>query len=197
MGRARSFDESAVLDAVRDQFWAGGYDGTSTYDLMDVTNLGKGSLYHAYGSKRDLYMRVFARYCDELVAAAHSALSSQETGSPRDRLERYLATLAEIFGSQSPRRGCFLTNGTTDLANTDEGVAAVAREAFARIALALAGAVKDAQAAGEVSSDADADSLGYVLLSVIRGMSCMAKADVPASTLTDIEHTTAALLPRP
>jgi TetR/AcrR family transcriptional repressor of nem operon len=133
----------------------------------------------------------------EVRRTADLALNNDEAGSPRGRLESYLATLAEMFGAQSPRRGCFLSNAATDVADTDEGVAAVARDAFARIALALAGAVKDAHAAGEVSNDVDADSLGYLLLSVIRGISCIAKAGVPAATLADIAQTAAALLPRP
>ncbi len=43
MGRNRGFDETTVLDVVRDRFWTTGFDGTSTYDLMEATGLGKGT----------------------------------------------------------------------------------------------------------------------------------------------------------
>ncbi|MDH6622914.1 AcrR family transcriptional regulator [Streptomyces sp. LBL] len=61
MGRKRGFDETTVLDVVRDRFWITGFDGTSTYDLMEATGLGIGSIYKAFGNKHDLCVRTTAR----------------------------------------------------------------------------------------------------------------------------------------
>ncbi|MEU2744328.1 TetR/AcrR family transcriptional regulator [Streptomyces sp. NPDC007095] len=98
MGRKRGFDETTVLDVVRDRFWTTGFDGTSTYDLMEATGLGKGSIYKAFGNKHDLYVHVFSDYCQSLVAHAREQLRDGPHAvltSPMARLERYVVSLAD------------------------------------------------------------------------------------------------------
>ncbi|MFJ4851115.1 MULTISPECIES: TetR/AcrR family transcriptional regulator [unclassified Streptomyces] len=199
MGRKRGFDETVVLDVVRDRFWTTGFAGTSTYDLMDATGLGKGSIYKAFGNKRELYVRVFADYCQGLVAQARDQLQDGPRAvlsSPVARLEQYLVSIASAFAAESPHRGCFLTKATADLAGEDEKVAQVARRAFDELAGIFAATIRDAQTAGEVADHADADALGYVLLSVIRGIDSIAKAGVDAATLERTARSAVALVPR-
>ncbi|MFE4956114.1 TetR/AcrR family transcriptional regulator [Streptomyces sp. NPDC056653] len=183
-----------MLRAARDHFWEAGYEGTSTYDLMHVMGLGKGSIYKAFGNKHDLYMRVFSGYCEDLVSQTEQALAVGTT-SPVRRLEEYLISLAHLFGSESPRRGCFLTSATTDLAAKDEAVAVQARRTFDGIAAVLASTVRDAQAAEEIDPEADATELGYLLVSVIRGIDCMARSGVEESVLTSAVRTAIRMLP--
>ena len=199
MGRVRGFDEATVLHTVRDQFWDTGYAGTSTYDLMDATGLGKGSLYKAFGAKRELYLRVFGDYCDDIVEQVDRAVTAgpDTAASPLARLEEHLVSLARAFGTEYPHRGCFLSKATADLAGADEDVAERALGAFERIAATLAEAVRDAQRAGEVDPAADAAVLGYLLLSVIRGIDCIAKAGVAESVLRDTARAAVGVLPRP
>ncbi|PBD02099.1 TetR family transcriptional regulator [Streptomyces sp. Ag82_O1-15] len=199
MGRRRGFDEDAVLNVVRDQFWTTGFAGTSTYDLMEATGLGKGSIYKAFGNKHDLYVRVFSDYCRDLVAQAREQLQGGPKAvlpSPMARLEHYLVSLAGAFAGESPHRGCFLTKVTADRAGEDEEVAQTARRTFDDLAGALAGAIRDAQDAGEVADHVDSSALGYLLLSVIRGIDSIAKADVDATTLEQAARSAVALIPR-
>ncbi|MFF2382191.1 TetR/AcrR family transcriptional regulator [Streptomyces sp. NPDC058108] len=200
MGRKRGFDEIEVLDVVRDRFWSTGYEGTSTYDLMDATGLGKGSIYKAFGNKRELYVRVFADYCRDLVAQAREQLRSGSDAvpaAPLARLERYLLSIAAAFAAESPHRGCFLTKGTSDLAGEDEEVARIARRAFEDLAAAFAAVIREAQDAGEAADQVDSTALGYLLLSVIRGVDSLAKADVDGSTLERTVRCAMALIPPP
>jgi AcrR family transcriptional regulator len=204
MGRTRGFDEATVLHTVRDQFWDTGYEGTSTYDLMDATGLGKGSIYKAFGNKRELYLRIFADYCDDIVGQVQQAVGSRQvdgpdaaSGSPLRRLEQYVVSLAHAFAAESPHRGCFLSKATADLAGADQAVAERARDAFDRIAGILGAAIRDAQRANEIDPAADPRTLGYLLLSVIRGIDCIAKAGVDPSTLSDTARAAITLLPRP
>ena len=64
----------------------------------------------------ELYLRVFTAYCDNLVAFAVQSLEDKRISSPRQRLETFLMGLAKAFGSESPRRGCFLSPAVGDLA---------------------------------------------------------------------------------
>jgi TetR/AcrR family transcriptional repressor of nem operon len=58
MGRPREFDEEKVLALARTLFAAQGYNGTSIDDLVKTTGLLRGSLYKAFGSKRNLFALV-------------------------------------------------------------------------------------------------------------------------------------------
>ncbi|MFI0967642.1 TetR/AcrR family transcriptional regulator [Streptomyces sp. NPDC021080] len=202
MGRPRTFDETTALRTMREHFWSSGFHGTSTYDLMDATGLGKGSIYKAFGNKMNLYVQIFADYCTEIVSAARAELNPpadvvDASASPLHRIEQYMLSLAHTFATSPERRGCFMSKGTADLAASEEAVAAVARSAFADIAGALSQAVRDAQRVGEIDAQADPDALGWVLFSVLRGINAFAVAGMDETTLNTTVRTTLDLLPRP
>lgn len=58
MARPRTFDEVDVLSKARKLFAAQGYNGTSIDDLVRATGLLRGSLYKAFGSKRNMFEMV-------------------------------------------------------------------------------------------------------------------------------------------
>src|SRR5579859_6066338 len=134
MGRTRGFDMDQTLAVIRDQFWSRGYEGTSTYDLMEATGLGKGSLYKAYGNKHELYLRTFDDYCETIVAEARDRLAPEAGSSPLERIEAYLLDITGLMIAQSPHVGCYLTKATVDLAATDDAVAKIAKDAYESIA---------------------------------------------------------------
>ncbi len=70
MGRPREFDESIVLSQARALFAAQGYSGTSIDDLVKSTGLLRGSLYKAFGSKRNLFVLVLDGAIREFTGAA-------------------------------------------------------------------------------------------------------------------------------
>lgn len=55
MARPREFDLEVVLTKARILFAKKGYHGTSIDDLVKVTGLQRGSVYKAFGSKRNLF----------------------------------------------------------------------------------------------------------------------------------------------
>lgn len=56
MGRTRAFDLDQAIGAARDRFVRSGYLGTSVDDLIEATGVPRSSLYHAFGSKRGLFL---------------------------------------------------------------------------------------------------------------------------------------------
>jgi AcrR family transcriptional regulator len=63
MGRPRAFDVNRALDCAISVFRERGYDGTSVDALQAATGLTAGSIYKAFGSKRDLFAAAYERYC--------------------------------------------------------------------------------------------------------------------------------------
>src|SRR5258707_15488421 len=103
MARPRSFDEEEVLRAARDQFWTLGYAATSLDDLMAATGLGKGSLYGAFGSKRELFLRIVDEYCARGVEDVSKAPPGPDASAGR-RLRASLLREARARGSPPKRR---------------------------------------------------------------------------------------------
>src|SRR5689334_24910291 len=105
MARPRSFDEEEVLRAARDQFWTLGYAATSLDDLMAATGLGKGSLYGAFGSKRELFLRVFDEYCARAVEDVGKALAGPDASAARRLRALVLAEARLSVGQGNGRVG--------------------------------------------------------------------------------------------
>src|ERR1700751_5092124 len=74
MARPRKFDEAAVVQAARDQFWLHGFNGTSLDDLTDVTGLGRGSLYAGFTGKRTRFLRSLDDYAAAMANQVFSYL---------------------------------------------------------------------------------------------------------------------------
>jgi len=60
MARPRNFAEDAVLAQAAAVFARLGYNAASVDDLLTATGLQRGSLYKAFGSKRNLFEKVLA-----------------------------------------------------------------------------------------------------------------------------------------
>ena len=60
MARPRNFAEDTVLAPAAEVFARMGYNAASIDDLLAATGLQRGSLYKAFGSKRNLFEKVLA-----------------------------------------------------------------------------------------------------------------------------------------
>jgi TetR/AcrR family transcriptional repressor of nem operon len=65
MARPREFDVAEVLSKARRVFAAQGYNGTSIDELVRATGLMRGSIYKAFGSKRNLFVLLLADAADD------------------------------------------------------------------------------------------------------------------------------------
>ena len=185
-----------MLDRARDRFWSTGFAGTSIDDVAAATGLGKGSLYGAFGDKRQLYLRVFDRYCTAMTEATQRLLSGPDTKAYA-RLRAYLLAVADATGRDTGRLGCLLANGTAELAGQDPAVADRAHRSFAELEDALAQCIQQAQRAGDIDPAADARRHGRLLLAVLRGIEALGKANAGDESLRSIAEAALDTLPRP
>jgi TetR/AcrR family transcriptional repressor of nem operon len=190
MARPRQFDEETVLRAVCDQFWDAGYAATSLQDLMQVTRLGKGSLYAAFGDKHELFLRVLHRYAASLNHAVRESIDS----APRavDALRSFVMMPVGDPTGRAARRGCLLANSTTELAATDPTVAAEARRTYEGITAVLAEGVRRAQIEGDLSGSAGPVSVARALLAAQQGLTFMGRTGMDVETLAATAHSLAA-----
>ncbi|MQY40680.1 HTH-type transcriptional repressor ComR [Streptomyces sp. RB17] len=195
MARPRSFDESNVLNSAREQFWNRGYAATTLGDLVAATGLGKGSLYGAFGDKRQLFLNLLNNYCTEQISHIRQILAGP--GTALERLARLFEDVAHNYGQDTQRRGCFMVNSTSELRGQDPDVAALARATYQRVEDLLVDCVQEAQQAGALETGADAQELGRLLLAALQGIEFLAKTHMDTATLLQIGRTALRQLPRP
>jgi TetR/AcrR family transcriptional repressor of nem operon len=116
VGRPKEFLEDKVLDKAIDVFCLRGYEGTSTEDLLKAMKLGKGSMYHAFGSKRELFNMALNRYLDRFIVDFEKELDASE--NPVDNIKAFFRAIA-TEGNDEHKRGCFMGNSVVGLAGID------------------------------------------------------------------------------
>lgn len=195
VARPRKFDEEAVVDTAGNQFWTKGYAGTSVDAIAAATGLGKGSLYGAFGSKHQLFLRIFDAYCARITDAVASSLTGPDAGAYA-RLCAHIRAAAAGIADDRLHRGCLLAKGAAELSEHDPDVTARSRRTLERIAVMLAEDIRAAQRHGDLARTADADQLATLVLAVLRGIEALGKAGIDADRLESVAETAIDLLPR-
>jgi AcrR family transcriptional regulator len=107
-GRPRSFDETAILDKIMQVFWEHGYSATSLDQIAEATNLNRPSLYAAFGSKKDMYLKVINRFAD--MMQAHLSAAGNFDGPLNARFKAVLSAAIDLYTGKTPvsasRFGC-------------------------------------------------------------------------------------------
>src|SRR6201999_2000262 len=67
-GRPRAYQPEVALGKALELFRKDGFAGTSLDDLSAATGMTRPSLYGAFGDKRELYIKSYARYRDDARA---------------------------------------------------------------------------------------------------------------------------------
>ncbi len=166
-GRPREFDEDEVLDRALAAFWEHGYQTTSVANLVEATGLAKGSLYKAFGDKRQLFELALERYLENGLAGLRT-LARME--SPRAALERWLMNMVEASTCSGVRRGCLAINCTVELAPHDDAMRERLRRHERSIERVYAGLVAAGIEAGEFRSNLDPQACARWLTTIVDGL---------------------------
>jgi TetR/AcrR family transcriptional repressor of nem operon len=175
-GRPRAFDEHQALLRARDLFWSRGYSATSIQDLVDELSVQRGSLYAAFGDKRDLYLKAVALYAQENRERLESML---EQGPVLPALRRMLTEPAALTGareSTQQRRGCLVGNTTAELVPFDEQARTLVAAAFDAFVQTVTAALERGQQTGEVADTATPEAQAQMLLMLFQGSALVSRA---------------------
>jgi TetR/AcrR family transcriptional regulator, transcriptional repressor for nem operon len=173
MGRPKNFEPDAVIAQAMDAFWTNGYAGTSPADLAEATGVAKGSLYHAFGSKRGLFGKALDRYDRTGSEATEEFLS--RPGTAKERIRAYLVFLVDMDLSGPVKRGCLAANTALELGGRDEEATRAVRRMQERTIELLVGRIEQGQRDGDVAAGVDAKAQALLLMNTIVGLRVMAK----------------------
>jgi len=171
-GRPRAFDTDKALERALEVFWSRGYGRTSVQDLVDALGVQRGSLYATFGDKHTLFLKAVELYARRNRARLEEILHS---GPVLPVLRRLLLEPATLTGAEGSR-GCLLGNTTAELAPGDEAARAFAAAAYDEFITVVAGALRRAQAAGEITTGATPEAQAELLLVLFQGTALISRA---------------------
>lgn len=173
MGRPREFDETKVLDAARDAFWAYGYEATSTRDLVKATGLTQPSLYNAFGDKRGLFLRALDYYLKNTLRERMLRLES--TATPGTAITGFFAEVVQRSLDDREQRGCLMVNSALGAAPEDTELRAAITDEVTQIRDFFLRCLEAGQRSGEIKKTIPAADSAQHLLAVLLGLRVLAR----------------------
>jgi TetR/AcrR family transcriptional repressor of nem operon len=196
-GRPRAFDTEQALARARDVFWSRGYAGTSVQDLVDELGVQRGSLYAAFGDKRDLYLKAVGLYARENREQLEALLRDDPVLPTLRRMLLDPATLTGAPDQPQGRRGCLVGNTTAELVPGDDAARALAGAAYDGFIEVATAALARAQTTGEVATSATPEAQARLLLLLFQGSALVSRAQPDRERLAaGIDAALDALRPR-
>jgi len=180
MVRPREFDRDEALGRALRVFWAKGYASTSTEDLLAAMNIGRQSLYNAFGDKRKLYLEALERYQGESTAGHIERLNG--SASPLAGIEALLLGL--VADDEDERAlGCMGVVAMSEFGAADPELVALRNKVAPRLSKRLVERIREGQAAGEIDTDLDARQAAAFVLMTMQGIQLAARGGSDAKSL--------------
>jgi TetR/AcrR family transcriptional repressor of nem operon len=175
-GRPREFDKERTLERALELFWSRGYGATSIQDLVDALGVERGSLYGTFGDKRRFYLEAVRLYWEVYERHLTAAL---DTGPLLPALREILThpvRLDELISDMGVPQGCLVGNTTAELVPQDGDATEVVTRSYRRFTDIVAGALRRAQATGEVTDTSSPEAQAQLLLYIVQGLSLVSRA---------------------
>ncbi|MFI7341839.1 TetR/AcrR family transcriptional regulator [Streptomyces sp. NPDC050085] len=187
MARPRTFDEAAVLEAAAAQFRVHGYADTSTEQLCEAADVRRSSLYNAFTSKDELFVRALDHYASTMRARQASILADTSL-SGAGRLRALLDAIVDeerVAREQGHAAGCMgvHTLMNPDLRARDERIARILeRDLRERLGL-LEDVIRAGRSDGSIPEGPDAGESALLVNTLISGLRVTAQTGVAPEVL--------------
>src|SRR6267378_6708349 len=183
MVRPKEFDQEQALRKAIGVFCRQGFAATSTDELMRVMDVGRQSMYDTFGDKRALFLKALEMYVTESVHSINVELG--RPGSALSAVRNALVIFAERKDLSSAE-GCMGLNAISEFGQRDADVTRITRNAGRRQRQTLMRVLTRAKKQGEISSDADLDSMADFFESTVAGIRMAAKGGKSRRALRNI-----------
>jgi TetR/AcrR family transcriptional repressor of nem operon len=175
MGRPSKREE--IAQAAFRQFHARGFNATGISDITQAAGVPKGSFYNHFSSKEESALEALSRY----AATLRFDLLDEPGVSPLERLRAHFEFLSRDTVENGFVRGCLVGNFGAEIADHNDEIRAALNTAFDRWAGRIQQVLTEAQEAGELSGDVDAEATALFLLSAWEGTLIAARAGKSAA----------------
>lgn len=166
-GRPKDFIEEEALDKAIEVFCIKGYEASSTEDLLHAMKMGKGSLYHTFGSKRALFDRTLDHYIDSYLIKFDEDL--EKSNKPIGMIKKFIMDIA-IDNLDKHKKGCFIGNSVVGLSGIDPEMAKRAAGKLKAIEEVFYIHIRRAQVNGQLKTKESARVLARHLITLWNGL---------------------------
>ncbi|MBZ0216802.1 MAG: TetR/AcrR family transcriptional regulator [Fimbriimonadaceae bacterium] len=180
----RSFNVDEALDGALEAFWSKGYTATSVDDLCQSMNIGRSSLYQAFGSKPQLLEIALDRYTNRAASFLTTALA--RPGSFRENVRDILQRFAEGAISGDRRRGCFIGEMIAEFPATASRETRILEQKVRILKAVIESGTQRAVARGELDGDTDPEKFAHFLFATIQGLRLTGKISPDSNILQAI-----------
>jgi AcrR family transcriptional regulator len=160
-----------------------GFAATSTDELMSVMGIGRQSMYDTFGDKWALFLKALEMYVTESVHSINVEL--ERPGPALQAIRNALVAFAER-SDLSNLEGCMGLNAICEFGQRDADVTRITRHAGRVQRQTLMRILTRAKNQGELSPDADLDSMADFFESTLAGIRMAAKAGKNRQALRNI-----------
>lgn len=183
-GRPRQTDRNAAVEQAMLAFWQDGYDGTSMARLSGVMQMNPSSIYAEFGDKDGVFRAALHRYLQDTGEIALRRLD--QPGPTRHALAAVLADAAAQVTAPDRPRGCLVALAAANCRDQATPVAAelatIRRATRAAIHARIAAGLQ----AGDLPETTDVDAVAGHVVSVLYGLSLLARDGAGRDDLTRI-----------
>lgn len=159
-----------------------GFHASGVQDIIQAAGVPKGTFYTHFDSKEQFGAEVLGRYWEQR-AARTTAILSDESKTPLDRLKAWFAgKIADREGGKT-HAGCMIGNFSAELARDSRLVRDRLASIFAAWTTLLAATIQEAVEAGEITCALPPGTAAAFLIDAFEGAVLRSKVDRDATAL--------------
>ena len=180
MARPREFDRELALQCATRVFWAKGFASTSTDDLIEAMEIGRQSLYNAFGDKRALYLEALDSY-QRATTAGHL----KRLNEPASSIAGIRALLLGLIAEDDELRamGCMGVGAVSEFGTADPTLVELRAKVGPLVFARLVERLREGQARGEVDPAMDVKEAARFLQMTMTGLQLAARGGASADAL--------------
>ena len=171
-GPNKKFEPEVALSKAMEVFWKRGYEAASLAELLQHMGISRKSMYDTFGNKQSLFLKALEHYAQTRLRSIREQLLA--SGSPLRNIEKLLQSWQETHGKPGSK-GCMLGTCAADFNTDDLEIAPILRSYYSKLENIYREAITEAQAAGELNSQANPRDLARMLLCTTQGMALIGR----------------------
>ena len=160
--------KNQIIEAGRKAMIAKSYNGVGLNEILNEAGVPKGSFYHFFKSKEELGVAVIEGSVEENTEKLRVALTDPRL-SPLTRLETYFVWARDEIHSRELRQECLVCKLALELSSLSEPLREAVRKGWDQWRLIMTQCIQEAQEAGEVDPQHDAENLAEFIVYSFEG----------------------------
>jgi TetR/AcrR family transcriptional repressor of nem operon len=189
--RNKAFAPDEVLLGALSAFWRRGFEGTNMPELLESMGVGRASFYNAFGSKRDVFLRVLNLYFETVDRhlASLMADASNSYCAVASLIDGILDVARSAESDATGWRGCLIGNTALELGTHDKEIVDHLKIGVEVLRAQFRKALSLPSADGAKRSNAEIERVSLHLVVSVQGLLVLAKSGLSDADVKSVRET--------